>query len=243
MTERKYRGEPDLGELYLTGQMGGLQLDQLARFSGGIYRGREHAVVVSWRDRGYAQLGRLSEGPEWVWLTHAGMRECGLTYPATKPRVPAHTRAVTETRLAFMVTRAFYEGKASWRCERDILSVRGIGRDEHTPDGVVTWPAGTGVTWAGESWAIEVELSRKDSRRVAEIMREVLTRTGDYGCPTAEVTEPGKLPLHTRVLYLCGSKAASTVLGARDQLGALGARVEISTLPRHAPFPGTAARA
>ena len=63
-------------------------------------------------------------------------------------------------------------------------------------------------------------------------MAEILTRTGDYGCPAAEVRVPGVAPRHARVLYLCSAAARPTVLRARDALpGALAARVEIRGLP------------
>jgi hypothetical protein len=86
--------------------------------------------------------------------------------------------------------------------------------------------------WAGECWAIEAELTRKTVRRTAVIMSEILTRTGDYGCPAAEVTVPGRLPRHARVLYVCSPAARPTVTRARDALpGVLAGRVEIRGLP------------
>ncbi len=72
-------------------------------------------------------------------------------------------------------------------------------------------------------------------RRTAAIMAEILTRTGDYGCPAAEVRVPAAAPRHARVLYLCSAAARPTVTRARDVLpGALAARVEIRGLPGEA---------
>jgi hypothetical protein len=123
---------------------------------------------------------------------------------------------------------------------------------EHLPDGEVHWPdtddpdpddpvpegrardrgRGAAPPWAGECWAIEAELTRKTVRRTAAIMAEILTRTGDYGGPAAEVRVPGALPRHARVLYLCSPAARPTVIRARaDLTGALAARVEIRGLP------------
>ena len=133
---------------------------------------------------------------------------------------------------------------------------------EHLPDGEVHWPdtagpdtdrpdtdrpdtdrpdtdgrapagaPGAAPPWAGECWAIEAELTRKTVRRTAAIMAEILTRTGDYGGPAAEVRVPGAAPRHARVLYLCSPAARPTVIRARDALpGALAARVEIRGLP------------
>jgi hypothetical protein len=133
---------------------------------------------------------------------------------------------------------------------------------EHLPDGEVHWPdgspeldspeldspeldspgrgspgrgspgRGSTVAWAGECWAIEAELTRKTVARTAAIMTEILTRTGDYGCPAAEVRVPGRAPRHTRVLYLCSPAARPVVLRARRALGpALAARIEVRSLP------------
>ena len=42
-----------------------------------------------------------------------------------------------------------------------------------------------------ERWAIEAELTPKTVARTTAIMREILTRTGDYGCPAADAVVPG----------------------------------------------------
>ena len=86
----------------------------------------------------------------------------------------------------------------------------------------------------------------KTTRRTVAIMRELLARTGDYGCPAAEITAGGP-PRHTRVIYLCAPAARPTVTRARDALGSSGARVEIRLLPPGAamamPAGGRATRA
>jgi hypothetical protein len=102
------------------------------------------------------------------------------------------------------------------------------------PHGTAGWAP---VAWAGECWAVEAELSPKTVARTTAIMREILSRTGDYGGPVAEVSVPGQPPRHARVLYLCSPAALGTVLRARDALGPLGARVEVRDLP-----PGAALR-
>jgi transposase len=98
----------------------------------------------------------------------------------------------------------------------------------HWPDDS---PAGAPVAWAGGCWAVEAELSPKTVARTVAIMREILTRTGDYGCPAAEASVPGRAPRHARALYLCSPAALSTVLRARNSLGPLAARVEVRDLP------------
>ena len=100
---------------------------------------------------------------------------------------------------------------------------------------------GAAPAWAGECWAIEAELTRKTVRRTTAIMAEILTRTGDYGCPAAEVRIPGVPPRHARVLYLCSAAARPTVLRARDALPpALAGRVEIRGLPAAAALADAA---
>ena len=98
---------------------------------------------------------------------------------------------------------------------------------DHLPDGEVHWPDSADVAWAGECWAIEAERTAKTVARTAAIMRELLTRTGDYGCTAAEARIPGAPPRHARAVYLCSSAALATVTRARDALGSLGARIEI----------------
>jgi hypothetical protein len=111
------------------------------------------------------------------------------------------------------------------------------GPDGRAPDG----GPGAAPPWAGECWAIEAELTRKTVRRTTAIMAEILTRTGDYGGPAAEVRVPGALPRHARVLYLCSAAARPTVVRARAALpGVLAARVEIRGLPAGAGLSDSA---
>jgi hypothetical protein len=98
---------------------------------------------------------------------------------------------------------------------------------------------GRPVPWAGECWAIEAELTPKTVRRTSAIMTELLARTGDYGCPAAEVRVPGRPLRHARVIYLCSPAAARTAGRAREELAAAGAaRVEIRSLPEAAYLRG-----
>jgi len=145
-------------------------------------------------------------------------------------------RAVTAARLALAATSQFTAGRAYWRSERRLRARIGgrIGLREHVPDGEVHWPDGTAIAWAGECWAIEAELTPKTSARTVAIMREVLTRTGDYGCLAADVRVPGRPPRHARAIYLCSPAARPVVSMARDALGRLGERVEIRLLPASA---------
>ncbi len=144
---------------------------------------------------------------------------------------------------------AYQDGAAHWRSERRLRARLGgrLGQRDHLPDAEVHWPDETGpdqtgaaLGWAGECWAIEAELTPKTVTRTTAIMAELLTRTGDYGCPAAEARVPGRPPRHARVIYLCSPAAAGTVIRARDALGGDGARIEIRGLPGsgYLPAPG-----
>jgi hypothetical protein len=229
--------------------MYGVQLDQLAQVLE-VSAGRAAAIAAGWRADGKADLAKLSPGPRWVWLTRAGLAACGLPYRASVPALSrlAHLRAVTTVRLALGATAQHVAAGARWRSERRIRSAIGgrLGLREHVPDGELHWPDGAPVPWAGECWAIEAELTPKPLARTVAIMRELLARTGDYGCPAADFLAPGRPPWHARAVYLCSAASAPVVTRARDALGGLAARVEVRRLPDGAeltaamPAPGSA---
>ncbi len=222
--------------------MYGVQLDQLAELTGGERSAR--AAAARWRELGYAETARLGPGPAWLWVTRPGLTACGLRYSPARPALSrlAHIRAVAASRIALEATSGYRRAAAYWRCERRIRSRHGVGVRQHLPDAEVHWPDGPAdgaapVAWAGECWAVEAELSPKTVTRTTAIMREILARTGDYGCPAADVAVPGRPPRHARALYLCSPAALGTVLRARDALGPLGARVEVRDLPPGALLP------
>jgi hypothetical protein len=217
--------------LIFAADMYALQLDQLAALIGDARAAR--AAAARWRALGYAQTARLSSGPDWLWVTRQGLSACGLAYSPGRPALSrlAHIRAVAAARLALEGTSGYRTAGAYWRCERRIRARHGVGVRQHLPDAEVHWPDVAPVAWAGECWAVEAELSPKTAARTAAIIREILGRTGDYGCPAAEAAVPGRPPRHARVLYLCSPAALGTVLRARDSLGPLAARVEVRDLP------------
>jgi hypothetical protein len=223
--------------LIFAADMYGLQLDQLAALTGGERTAR--AAAVRWRELGYADTARLGPGPAWLWVTKAGLAACGRAYSPARPALSqlAHTRAVTAARIALEATAGYRAAAAYWRCERRIRSRHGVGVRQHLPDAEVHWPDGAPVAWAGECWAVEAELSPKTVARTTAIMREILGRTGDYGCLAAEAAVPGRPPRHARVLYLCSPAALGTVLRSRESLGPLAARVEVRDLPPGALLP------
>lgn len=237
--------ERDVAGLLFTAEMYGVQLDQLAVHLA-VSEVRARALSARWREQGYADSARLGPGRPWVWLTRGGLLACGRPYRPAPPALSrlAHLRAVTAVRIALESASGYTAAGAYWRSERRLRARMGsrVPLREHLPDGEVHWPdpggapvgdaAAAAPAWAGECWAIEAELTRKTVRRTAAIMTEILTRTGDYGCPAAEVRVPGHPPRHARVLYLCSAAARPTVARARDALpGTLALRVEIRGLP------------
>jgi hypothetical protein len=237
-------------ELLFTAEMYGVQLDQLAELQGGTMR-QARALAGRWASAGLADWAVLSPGPPWVWLTRAGLQACGLTYAAASPALARleHIRAVTAARLALQSVPAYRDGGAHWRSERRLHARLGSHRGvrDHLPDAEVHWPdapaSGTPPAWAGECWAIEAELTPKTVARTTAIMHELLARTGDYGCPSAEARVAGLPQRHTRAIYLCSPAATGTVLRARDALGSLSARIEVRVLPAAAYLPAKVAPA
>ncbi len=226
--------EPDITGLLFIADMYGVQLD-LLRLALGTGDTRTRSLVQRWRRAGYVQSARLGPGQSWTWLTRAGLAVCGVPGPAASPALSrlAHLRAVAAVRISLESATAYRDAGAFWRSERRLRSRMGgrVGLREHVPDGEVHWPDGAAVAWAGECWAIEAELTRKTVSRTTAIMRAILTRTGDYGCPAAEAFRPGATPRHARALYICSPAARPTVIRARAALGHLAPRVEIRDLP------------
>jgi hypothetical protein len=230
--------------LWFVAQMYALQVDQLAVLltdhgaPAGSAPQRAREAVDHWRALGYAESGQLSVGEPWVWATRAGLDAFGLKSRRVSPgkRWLRHTHAVTDVRLALERTDAYRAGGAVWRSERQVRSQAGAtSRDDHMPDAEVHWPAGGACPQAGEIWAVEVELSSKTVEHTARIMRQVLGRTGDYGCPPASIARPGQPPRYARLAYVCAPIPVPAVLNARDELGsALAAYIEVYGLPESA---------
>jgi hypothetical protein len=233
----------DIAALLFVADMYAVQLDQLAVVLGAT-EGRARGIALGWRRARYAESARIGPGRPWIWLTRAGLGACGLPYRAATPALSrlAHLRAVTSVRLALEATSGYAAAGAFWRSERRLRAAAGgrVGLREHIPDAEVHWPDGLPVSFAGECWAIEAELTRKTVARTAAIMQEILGRTGDYGCPAGQARVPGAAPRHARVVYLCSAAARPTVARARAALGETGRRVEIRALPPGANMAGPA---
>ena len=238
--------ERDIAALLFVADMYAVQVDQVAALLG-VSEARARAITLGWRRVRHAESARIGPGRPWIWLTRAGLAACGLPYRAASPALSrlAHLRAVTSVRLALEAAPGYARAGAFWRAERRLRAAAGgrVGLREHVPDGEVHWPDGAPVSFAGECWAIEAELTRKTVARTAAIMQEILSRTGDYGCPSGQACVPGAAPRHARVVYLCSPAAGPTVARARAALGETGRRVEIRSLPPGADMTGPAGAA
>ena len=172
-------------------------------------------------------------------MVRTGGRRCGRTQlgqanwmAAKTPSVAAMAGTVRRMTIPAVTPRA--KGECG---ERRIRASSRIGTRDHLPDGELHWPDEAPLPWAGQCWAIEAKLTRGTAVRTAEIMRELLTRTGDYDCPAAQAAEPSRPPRHARALYLCSPGALPAVVQARAEVGPLGARIEIRNLPTGASLP------
>jgi len=196
--------------------------------------GRAREAVARCRAAGYVDSAELSLGEPWVWATRKGLDACGMKTTLVKPGPSTlrHTHAVTEVRLALERTSSWRQSRAWWRSERMMLAGEFPARLGHAPDAEVHYPAGSGMPWAGEVWAIEVELSRKSVARVAAIMQATLDRTGDFATPPGSYAVPGAPPRYARVIYLASPTAVLTVLNARAEVGSpRSSRIDVHELP------------
>jgi DNA-binding MarR family transcriptional regulator len=156
-------GQQELGPrqrelLELLSEQGAVPFDQLVRFLG-CKRSRVKDSIRSLERRGWIEQQRFLAGDSrWFWLSRKGVGVADRAHRYTVPNVRSlpHRRAINETRL-FLRDRA---PAGCWSSERAIHGVAGSA--EHVPDAV--------FEVGGERHAIEVELSRKPPREVAEIL-------------------------------------------------------------------------
>jgi hypothetical protein len=166
----------DIDGLLLCGEHYGAPNDLLAAALG-VPPGRLPAIVRRWRRAGYAAAARLGPGPGWCWLTRDGMSATGLGFPAGRPSLGrlAHIRAVLAVRLWMEASPAWAAGQPWWHSERRLRADESAaGRGGHVPDAEIHWPSVPGAPYAGQVWAIEVELTPKAAARTGRIITELL---------------------------------------------------------------------
>jgi hypothetical protein len=213
----------DIDGLLLVGEHYGAPADLLASALR-TEEARLPAITARWRRAGYAATGRLGPGPGWYWLTRDGMTATGLGFPARQPSLGrlAHIRAVLAARLWLTASPAWTDGHAWWHSERRLRADQpAAGLVGHLADAEIHWPSIAGSPYAGQVWAIEVELTPKPLARTTRIMGGLL------------------YPLrYAQVIYLTAPHArgvvsrAAAALRAEDQ-----ARVTVRELPAAALGP------
>ena len=167
----------DIDGLVLCGEHYGCPYDLLAAALQ-VPGERVPAIVARWRRAGYAGTGRLGPGPGWCWLTRAGMTATGLGFPAVRPALGrlAHIRAVLAARLWLQGSPAWSRGQPWWHSERRLrVDLPAAGRREHVPDAEIHWPSIAASPYAGQVWAVEVELTPKAAARTTRIMTGLLS--------------------------------------------------------------------
>jgi len=213
----------DIDGLMLCGEHWGAPFDLLAAALR-VPPDRLSAITMRWRRAGYAAAGRLGPGTGWCWLTRDGMAATGLGYPAGRPALGrlAHIRAILGARLWMQASAAWKDGQAWWHSERRLRAEQAAaGRRDHVPDAEVHWPSIESRPYAGQVWAIEVELTPKPVLRTTRIMAELL----------APMT-------YAQVIYLTGPAARSVVTRAAASLPPGDqARVVVRELPGYAFTP------
>lgn len=235
---------PDGDLLAFVTDMYAVQLDQLAALlidrgePAESAEGRAESLVDDWCRAGYARSGQLTVGRPWVWALRPVVLARGL---GTRPIMPhsrtlRHTHAITDVRLAIERTASYQRGGAQWVSERYIRSkFGGPSRFGPLPDGEVRWPAGADVPWAGQCWAVEVEISTKGIDTTAAKMRAILARTAERGGPPGEPAVLGTRPRYDRLAFACAQAIVSAALHAKAQLEApMADRVDLYRLPRQA---------
>jgi len=218
-------GHRDVDGLILCAEQFGAPYDLLAAALA-VQPARLRGITARWRRAGFAATGRLASGPAWCWLTPAGMAATGLGYPASRPSLArlAHIRAVLAARLWLQAGSAWSQGQAWWHSERRLRAAHrggvGIG---HLPDAEVHWPSLPASPYAGQVWAVEIELTPKPLARTTRIMGGLLSP-----------------PRYAQVIYLTAPAARLVVTRAAAGLPAgQPARVVIRDLPPSAFTPET----
>jgi hypothetical protein len=206
----------DIDGLLLCGEQYGAPYDLLAaalRVSPAAVPG----ITARWRRTGYAATGRLGPGPRWCWLTREGMAAAGLGYQPTRPALArlAHIRAVLAARIWATRGPAWADGHAWWQSERRLRADRPPLEAGHVPDAEIHWPSIAESPYAGQVWAVEVELTPKPIERTARIMAGLLF--------------PAR---YAQVVYLTAAAAGPVVARAAAGLAAAErSRVAVRDLP------------
>jgi hypothetical protein len=243
--------ERDVASLLFLGEMYGAQVDQLEQLLA-TSPGAVRQVLWRWRKGGLVETTKLGPGPQWCYLTRKGLELTGLGYSPRPPSLARlrHVRAVVAVRLTLEAWPLYRDAGGRWRSERELRAVEaaarpGVGRVGHVPDGEIVWGStdhdeNAGGQFAGQVWAVEVELTPKTTDRTAAIMAELLSRIRDYGEPATSSESAAAGARYSRVLYLVTGAARAKVEAARARLPETAARrIEVRPVPASGVTPTT----
>jgi hypothetical protein len=128
------------------------------------------------------------------------MSAAGFGYPARRPSLArlAHIRAVFAARLWLSGSPAWTQARPWWNSERRLRAARPAGPAAgHVPDAEIWWPSTGTSPYAGQVWAVEVELTAKSLGRTTAIMGELLSGPARYA-QVLYLTAPPARPVVTR---------------------------------------------
>jgi hypothetical protein len=105
-----------------------------------------------------------------------GRHRAGLPGDAAALGRLAHLRAILAARLWLQAGPVWQQGRAWWHSERRLRADRpAAGRRQHMPDAEIHWPSIDASPYAGQVWAVEVELTPKPLARTTRIMAGLLS--------------------------------------------------------------------
>lgn len=186
----------DAAALTLIAEQYAAPYDLLAGYLG-VTPSRLRSVITRWKRAGLVDSAPLTGARGWAWITRHGLDVLGFPWKASRPSLArlAHHRAVLATRLWYEARPEYRRQGAAWRSEREIrAAVPAVPAPGHLVDAEITWPG------AGQTWAIEVELTPKELDRTIRIIAGLLRQPYD------------------RVVYLCDTPALPIVKRAADVL-------------------------
>jgi hypothetical protein len=161
--------EPNAEErllLRILSEQQAVQIDHLARFLD-LYVSDVGREVERFRLRGWVVVEkRLTGHSPWVIATGRGARLAGTGFQTLRPSVRSlsHIRAINEARL--LLSAEHPDG--AWICERELRRHWQRKKVRNISDGV--------FEIGGQSWAVEVELSRKPIEYLRANIREHASR-------------------------------------------------------------------
>lgn len=156
---------------------------------------RTRALIARYQTAGLIEQGKVLDcEPKWAWLTTAGLQAVGLGYSYLRPKPGQLSHLYYINQVRFLLEQQQPAGR--WISERSLRSEnerREFGsKTGHIPDAL--------FHLENTAIAIEVELTAKESRRLMQILRLIMSR-------------------YDRCWYFVNADTKSILEAARPQLG------------------------